>query len=125
MVQFISNLMLTSTKLQVNTFFLCILLKLTCDDFTHMLQDYRKFTGVHLSLYSSMLITTLLYVLCCFTIEGQAAYPYNYHPCAHPGISCDKNCPCVDSQNFCEKYCQCSIDCKYLDNWCWHIMLSL
>lgn len=49
-----------------------------------------------------------------YSIEGQATYPYNYHPCAHPGIPCDKNCPCVESQNYCEKYCQCCIDCKYI-----------
>ena len=51
-----------------------------------------------------------------FFVEGQATYPYNYHPCAHPGIPCDDNCPCVETQNYCEKYCQCSVDCEYLNN---------
>ena len=58
-----------------------------------------------------------MYMVTCnqyFIVEGQATYPYNYHPCAHPGIACDDNCPCVETQNYCEKYCQCSIDCKYL-----------
>ncbi|XP_065891762.1 histone-lysine N-methyltransferase EZH2-like isoform X2 [Dysidea avara] len=44
--------------------------------------------------------------------DGQVTYPFNYHPCSHPGVPCDDSCSCVESQNFCEKYCQCSADCR-------------
>jgi len=53
-----------------------------------------------------------LYNVTCFASDGQVTYPFNYHPCSHPGLACDDSCSCVESQNFCEKYCQCTAECE-------------
>lgn len=47
--------------------------------------------------------------------ENSKNHDNNYTPCTHPATEkCDRNCPCVEAQNFCEKFCRCSADCKYM-----------
>ena len=47
------------------------------------------------------------------TVNDYEEWKFDYVPCFHPNMKCDKDCPCVANRGFCDKWCHCIDNCFF------------